>query len=83
MFCVLATDGKTAAGKPVEWEQVKTNRISVEWEPADAEVVPVVSASGLELLAADRLLQFVRNNPQGARYSANNDASRGKPITVL
>jgi len=57
--------------------------ISVEWESADAEAVPIVFASGLEVLAADRLLQFVRNNPNGARYSANNEPWRGKPVPVL
>jgi hypothetical protein len=84
MFCLLAKDVKTAGLKPVEWGHVKTNRIlSVKWEAAEAEAVPIVFAVGLEVLAADRLLQFVRNNPHGARFSANNDPRRGKPVMVL
>jgi len=82
--CVLARDGKTAAAKRVECEHVKANRmLSVKWESARAEAVPIVSASGLEVLAVDRLLRFVRNNPHGARFSADNDPRRGKPVMVL
>jgi len=63
---------------------VKTNKnLSVKWESAQIEIVPVVSATGLEVRAADRLIQFVRNNPNGARYSADNDLRRGKPVMVL
>jgi hypothetical protein len=63
---------------------VKTNQmLSVKWESAEVEAVPIVSANGLEVLAADRLLRFVRNNPEGARYSAGNDPLRGKPVMVL
>ena len=77
-------DVKTSAAKPLEWGHVKTNRnLAVDWEPAQIEIVPVVSASGLEVLAVDRLLRFVRNNPNGARYSENNEPGRGKPVMVL
>ncbi len=84
MFGVLARDVKTAARKPLEWEHVKANRnLSVKWESARAEAVPIVSVNGLEVLAVDRLLRFVRNNPHGARYSADNDPHKGKPVMVL
>jgi hypothetical protein len=70
--------------KPVEWGHVKTNRIlSVKWESAEVEFVPIVAAFGLEVLTADRLLRFVRNNPDGGRHSSNNDPRRGKPVMVL
>lgn len=63
---------------------VKTNRnISVKWDAARVETVPVVSTTGLEILAVDRLLRFVRNNPNGARYSEKNDPRRGEPVMVL
>lgn len=79
-----AKDVKTSSAEQVEWEQVKTNRtLSVKWEAAHIEVVPIVPASGLEILAVDRLLRFVRNNPHGARYSENNEPQRGKPMMVL
>jgi hypothetical protein len=55
----------------------------VDWTWEEAEAVPVVSATGLEILAVDRLVQFVRNNPNGARYSAVNNPKSGKPITIL
>ena len=80
----LPMEVKTFAAKSLEWGHVKTNRtLSVKWEPARIEVVPVVSASGLEIMAVDRLVQFVRNNPNGARYSENNEPGRGKPVMVL
>jgi len=63
---------------------VKTNKLlSVKWESGEAERVPIVSANGLEVLAVDRLLRFVRNNPNGARFSATNEPRRGKPVMVL
>jgi hypothetical protein len=79
----MAKDGETAAGKLLEWEHVNSNKISVDWIWEEAESVPVVSATGLEILAVDRLVQFVRNNPNGARYSAANNPKSGKPITIL
>jgi len=79
----LAMDGETAATKQLESRHVNTNKISVEWRWEDAEAVPVVSANGLEVLAVDRLIQFVRNNPNGARYSAVNTPKSDKPTTVL
>lgn len=83
VLCV-ARDVKTSAEKPVEWGHVKTNKsLSVKWESAQIEMVPVVSATGLEVLAVDRMLRFVRNNPNGARYSENNEPRRGKPVMVL
>jgi hypothetical protein len=83
MSCLLAIDGETAAEKPLEWGQVNTNKISVDWSWEEAEAVPVVSATGLEILTVDRLLRFVRNNSNGARYSAVNNPKSGKPITIL
>ncbi|HWC60356.1 MAG TPA: hypothetical protein VHC44_11740 [Verrucomicrobiae bacterium] len=62
---------------------MNTKKISVQWIPAKAELVPVIFVNGLELLAVDRFLQFVRNNPNGARYSATNDPRSGKPVMVL
>jgi len=63
---------------------VKTNRnLAVKWDSACAETVPILLATGLEILAVDRLLRFVRNNPNGARYSAANDTRSGKPVMVL
>ena len=76
-------DGETAATKQLESRHVNTNKISVEWTWENAEAVPVVSANGLEVLAVDRLIQFVRNNPNGARYSAVNNPKSDKPTTVL
>jgi len=55
----------------------------VKWDSACAETVPILLATGLEILAVDRLLRFVRNNPNGARYSAANDTRSGKPVMVL
>ena len=84
MFGVLARDVKTVSTKGVEWEHVKANRmLSVKWESTRAEAVPIVSVNGLEVLAVDRLLRFVRNNPHGARYSESNDPHKGKPVMVL
>jgi len=80
----VAKEVKTSAAKHLEWGHLKTNRnITVKWESAQVEVVPVVSATGLEVLTADRLLRFVRNNPNGARYSEDNEPRRGKPVMVL
>jgi hypothetical protein len=79
----MAKDGETAPEKLLEWEHVNSNKISVDWIWEEAESVPVVSATGLEILAVDRLVQFVRNNPNGARYSAVNNPKSGKPITIL
>jgi len=80
----LAKEVKTSAAKRLEWRHLKTNRnITVKWESAQAEIIPVVSATGLEVLAVDRLLRFVRNNPHGARYSENNEPRRVKPVMVL
>jgi hypothetical protein len=52
----------------------KETSLAVQWADALVEDVPVVSATGLELLAVDRFLRFMRpRNPNHARYfSANN-----------
>jgi hypothetical protein len=63
--------------------RVNTKKISVQWTAAEAEEVPVSFVNGLERLAVDRLVQFVRNNPKGARYSIKNDSRSGKPVMVL
>lgn len=72
MVSLLAMDGETPAAKRLESRHVNTNKISVEWSWEDAEAVPVISAGELELLAVDRLLRSVRNNPNSAWYSATN-----------
>jgi hypothetical protein len=79
----MAMKGETVIAKQLEWGHMKTNKISVEWTWEEADAGPVVSATGLEILAADRLLRFVRNNPNGARYSVANNPKSGGPITVL
>jgi hypothetical protein len=77
-------DVKTIFMKRIEWGHVKTKKVlSVQWNLVQVEVVPIVSTTGLEVRTADRFLEFVRNNPNTARYSADNDPRRGKPVLVL
>jgi hypothetical protein len=57
--------------------------LSVKWESVEVETVPIVSATGLEIRAVDRLVRFVRNNPNAAKYSERNDPWRGKPVHLL
>jgi hypothetical protein len=64
--------------------RVKTRMtLQVKWKVAEPEAVPVLVVTGLEVLAVARLVRFVRNNPNNARYSAANDLRRGKPVMVL
>jgi hypothetical protein len=81
----LARNGETSALRRVEWTQVKTKKtLAVQWVAGEIEAVPVVSATGLEIRAADRFLEFARTHiPNFARYSVANDLQRGKPTCVL
>jgi hypothetical protein len=53
---------------------MKTKTIlGVQWTESFQQDVPVVSATGLEIRAVERLLRFMRqSNPNHARYSPNN-----------
>ena len=60
----------------------KKKSLAVEWTHALVEDVPVVSATGLELLAVDRFICFVRQrDPNHAKYSPANNQKR--PARVL
>ena len=59
-------------------------RLPVQWTVSETEPVPVLFVTGLQIRAADRLVQFVRSHkPNYARYSAANDPRRGKPVLVF
>lgn len=56
--------------------------VVIKWAETPLEEVPVVSVSGLERLAVDRLLRFERRpNPNHARYSPTNE--RPRPVRAL
>jgi len=63
----------------------KETSLAVQWADALVEDVPVVSATGLEVLAVDRFIRFMRpRNPNHARYSpANNQLRPARALAQL
>jgi hypothetical protein len=62
--------------------KTKKTTLAVQWTEVRREDVSIVFASGLEILAVDRFLQFMRSrNPNHARYSPTNEGKR--PAAVL
>jgi hypothetical protein len=61
--------------------ETKKATLAVEWTEVRREDVPIVLVTGLEVLAVDRFLQFMRpHNPNHARYSPTNEGKRAVPM---
>jgi len=62
--------------------ETKKTTLTVQWTEVPREDVSIVWASGLEILAVNRFIQFMRQrNPNHARYSPTNEGKR--PAAVL
>ena len=77
--------GETPAAVNTTVGRVKVKTVlAVRWTASEIEPVPVMFATGLNIRAADRRVQFVRSHRSNyARYSAANDPRRGKPVLVF
>ena len=61
---------------------MKKTTLAVQWVDVPREDVPVIMVTGLEVLAVNRFIQFMRRrNPNHARYSPTNEGKR--PAAVL
>jgi hypothetical protein len=56
---------------------MKKITLAVQWVDVPREDVPMIAATGLEILAVNRFIQFIRRrNPNHARYSPTNEGKR-------
>jgi hypothetical protein len=61
---------------------MKKTKLAVQWVDVPLEDVPMIAATGLEILAVNRFIQFMRRrNPNHARHSPTNEWKR--PAAVL
>jgi hypothetical protein len=61
--------------------ETKKITLAVEWTEVPREGVSIVFATGLEILAVDRFIRFMRHrNPNHASYSPTNGGKRAAAV---